>query len=463
MMHLGLRRCKDTCVICCPLKDSVPLSGRLSAALARRGVHYGWVVVAATFLTMLVTAGAVGAPGVLLLPLQREFGWSTAAISSAMAVRLLLFGLMGPFAAAFINRYGVRKVTLTALGLIASGLALSLAVHRIWQLIVLWGVIVGVGTGLTALVLAATVSARWFNSRRGLIVGLLTASSATGQLVFLPLLASVAAHSGWRNALLIVCVLLAAAAIVAGLLLRDRPSDLGLEPYGAPIAGAPAGVPATAAAAASASSRPSVAAAALISLWDAAHTRTFWLLFASFFICGASTNGLIQTHFIPLCSDRGLPEVAAAGLLAIMGAFDFFGTIASGWLSDRYSASRLLFWYYGLRGLSLLYLPFADFTYTGLSIFALFYGLDWIATVPPTVSITVKSFGPERANLVFGWVFAAHQLGAATAAFGAGLSRTVLATYLPAFFAAGALCLLAAGLVLLLGRPAGGAVGTAGT
>jgi predicted MFS family arabinose efflux permease len=364
---------------------------------------------------------------------------------------LLLFGLMGPFAAAFINRYGVRKVTLTALGLIASGLLFSMAISRLWQLIALWGVTVGLGTGLTALVLAATVSARWFNSRRGLIVGLLTASSATGQLVFLPLLASVATHSGWRNALLIVCVLLAAAAILAGLFMRDRPSDLGLQPYGAPIAG-------DRAAAVPAPGSPSVVAEALNALWDAAHSRTFWLLFASFFICGASTNGLIQTHFIPLCSDRGLPEVAAAGLLATMGVFDFFGTIASGWLSDRYNPSRLLFWYYGLRGLSLLYLPFADFTYRGLSVFALFYGLDWIATVPPTVSITVKTFGRERANLVFGWVFAAHQLGAATAAFGAGLSRTVLSTYLPAFFAAGALCLLAAGLALLLGRPGVGAV-----
>jgi sugar phosphate permease len=453
----------------------VPFSGRVSAALARRGVHYGWVVVATTFLTMLVTAGAVGAPGVLLLPLQREFGWSTAAISSAMAIRLLLFGLMGPFAAAFINRYGVRNVTLAALGLIASGLALSLAIRQLWQLIALWGVVVGLGTGLTALVLAATVSARWFNSRRGLIIGLLTASSATGQLVFLPLLASVATHSGWRNALLIVCVLIAAAAILAGLFLRDRPSDLGLQPYGAPITDVPSGIPdgppaladpgGARAAAVPASSSPSIAAAALIALWDAAHSRTFWVLFASFFICGASTNGLIQTHFIPLCSDRGLPEVAAAGLLATMGAFDFFGTIASGWLSDRYNPSRLLFWYYGLRGLSLLYLPFADFTYAGLSVFALFYGLDWIATVPPTVAITVKTFGRERANLIFGWVFAGHQLGAATAAFGAGLSRTVLSTYLPAFFAAGALCLLAAGLVLLLGRAGGGAVaaGAAGT
>jgi MFS family permease len=405
------------------------------------------VVVATTFITMLVTAGAVGAPGVLLLPLQREFGWSTAAISSALALRLLLFGLMGPFAAAFINRYGVRSVTLSALCLITCGLALSLAMTRIWQLILLWGVIVGFGTGLTALVLAATISTRWFNARRGLIVGLLTASSATGQLIFLPLLASLAAHSGWRNALGLVCVLLGVAAAMVWLFMRDRPSDVGLAPFGpAQEAGdrdASAALPA-------ADERASIVVAALRSLRDAAGNRTFWILFSTFFICGASTNGLIQTHFIPFCSDNGLAEVAAAGVLATMGVFDFIGTIASGWLSDRYNPGRLLFWYYGLRGLSLIYLPFAEFNYSGLSVFALFYGLDWIATVPPTVSITVKTFGRDRANLVFGWVFAGHQLGAAAAALGAGLSRTELASYIPAFMVAGALCIVAAGLTLAL-------------
>ncbi len=421
------------------------IGNRLSAAMTRRGLHYGWVVAATTFLTMLVTAGAVGAPGVLLLPLQREFGWSTAAISSAMAMRLLLFGLMGPFAAAFINRYGVRKVTLSALCLIASGLALSLGMTRLWQLILLWGVVVGLGTGLTALVLAATISTRWFNARRGLIVGLLTASSATGQLLFLPLLASIASRTGWRTALGAVCAMLAVAAALVWLFMRDRPSDLGLKPFGPPeeIPAAPA----------QAAARTPIAIAALQSLRDAARTRTFWILFGTFFICGASTNGLIQTHFIPFCSDNGLPEVAAAGVLATMGVFDFFGTIASGWLSDRYSPSRLLFWYYGLRGLSLVYLPFADFTYSGLSVFALFYGLDWIATVPPTVNITVKVFGRYKANLVFGWIFAGHQLGAATAAMGAGLARTELATYLPAFMAAGALCIIAAGMTLWLTPP----------
>jgi MFS family permease len=424
----------------------------VAAAMMRRGLHYGWVVVATTFLTLLVTAGAVGAPGVLLLPLQREFGWSTAAISSALALRLLLFGLMGPFAAAFINRYGVRNVTLNALCLIGLGLVLSLGMTQIWQLILLWGVLVGLGTGLTALVLAATISTRWFNARRGLIVGLLTASSATGQLIFLPLLASMAARSGWRSALGLVCLLLATAASLVWLFMRDRPADLGLKPFGPADA---AGDQAAQQPQPDAERRSSIAVAALHSLRDAARTRTFWILFSTFFICGASTNGLIQTHFIPFCSDNGLAEVAAAGVLATMGVFDFVGTIASGWLSDRYNPGRLLFWYYGLRGLSLIYLPFADFTYSGLSVFALFYGLDWIATVPPTVNITVKTFGRDRANLVFGWVFAGHQLGAATAALGAGLSRTELATYLPAFMAAGALCITAAGLTLRL-RPVHG-------
>jgi predicted MFS family arabinose efflux permease len=419
--------------------------------MTRHGLHYGWVVVATTFLTMLVTAGAVGAPGVLLLPLQREFGWSTAAISSAMAMRLLLFGLMGPFAAAFINRYGVRKVTLSALSLISLGLALSLAMTRVWELVLLWGVVVGLGTGLTALVLAATISTRWFNAHRGLIVGLLTASSATGQLLFLPLLASIAAHAGWRTALGVVCALLAAAALLVWLFMRDRPADLGLKPVGSAEA-ADAGAPSPSPAGADLE-HTSIAAAALHSLRDAARTRTFWILFGTFFICGASTNGLIQIHFIPFCSDNGLPEIAAAGVLATMGVFDFFGTIASGWLSDRYSPSRLLFWYYGLRGLSLIYLPFADFSYSGLSVFALFYGLDWIATVPPTVNITVKTYGRDKANLVFGWIFAGHQLGAAAAALGAGIARTELATYLPAFMAAGALCIVAAGMTLWLAPP----------
>jgi MFS family permease len=412
--------------------------------MARHNVHYGWVVVAVTFLTMLVTAGAVGAPGVLIQPLEREFGWATSEISAALAIRLVLFGLMGPFAAAFMNRFGVRKVALAALLLIASGLLLSLAMTQVWQLVLLWGVVVGLGTGLVALVLGATVAARWFTERRGLVVGLLTASSATGQLVFLPLMAQLTDHYGWRTALLFIIVMMGVAALGVALLMRDRPSDVGLAPFGE--TGGPQPAPPTP------TSLWSLATAPLEALREAAQTRVFWVLFATFFICGASTNGLIQTHFISLCGDYGMAAVAAASVLAMMGVFDFVGTVGSGWLSDRYDNRWLLFWYYGLRGLSLLYLPFTDFSFYGLSLFAVFYGLDWIATVPPTVKLASQHFGREKVGLVFGWIFAGHQLGAASAAFGAGFSRTSLASYLPAFFIAGALCLIAAGLVLTLSK-----------
>jgi sugar phosphate permease len=417
------------------------ISSWLAAALARRNIHYGWVMVAATFLTALVSAGAVGAPGVFILPLQQEFGWTTAQISSALSIRLLLFGLMAPFAAALLNRFGLRNVTLVALLIVVSALVLSLGMTQVWQLMLLWGVVVGFGTGMTALVLGATVAARWFNVRRGLAVGILTASSATGQLVFLPLLAALTDHFGWRTALGLMCAMLVVAALVVLLVMRDRPSDLGLRPFGdtgtEPL---PAPPPNTA----------PIMAAALGTLRDASRSRVFWVLFFTFFICGASTNGLIQVHLIPFCADYGIPQVQAASLLAAMGIFDFIGTIASGWLSDRYDNRYLLFWYYGLRGLSLLFLPFTDFSFYGLSVFAMFYGLDWIATVPPTVRLTAQRFGAERAGLVFGWIFAGHQLGAATAAFGAGLSRTELASYLPAFFVAGGLCLVASLVILTM-------------
>ncbi len=419
------------------------LSNWLAATLDKRGIHYGWAMVALTFFTALVTAGAVGAPGVFIVPLQHEFGWSTAEISSALSIRFILFGLMAPFAAALLNRYGLRNVTLAAQLVVVSALVLSLGMTQVWHLVALWGVVIGLGTGMTALVLGATVATRWFTERRGLVVGVLTASTATGQLVFLPLLAKITDQYGWRVGLSLMCVLLGVSAFAVLLLMRDRPSDLGLRPYGdkgiEPLAVAPA-------------TKAPIMAAALGTLRDASQSRVFWILFATFFICGASTNGLVQVHLIPMCLDFGIPQVQAASLLAAMGIFDFFGTIFSGWLSDRYDNRWLLFWYYGLRGLSLVSLPFTDFSFYGLSLFAMFYGLDWIATVPPTVRLTAQRFGPERANLVFGWIFAGHQLGAGAAAFGAGLSRTLLASYLPAFFVAGALCLIAAVLSISIVR-----------
>ena len=419
------------------------ISNWLSAALIRRNIHYGWVMVGVTFLTALITAGTVGAPGVFIVPLQHEFGWTTAEISSALSIRFVLFGLMAPFAAALLNRYGLRNVALSAQVLVVSALLASLAMTKVWHLMLLWGVVIGIGTGMTALVLGATIATRWFVARRGLVVGIMTASVATGQLVFLPLLASLTDRFGWRIALGLVCVMLCVSALLVLLMMRDRPSDLGLRPFGdtgtEPLPAPP-------------KTTAPIMAAALGTLRDASASKTFWVLFATFFVCGASTNGLVQVHLIPMCADYGIPQVQAASLLAAMGIFDFFGTIISGWLSDRYDNRWLLFWYYGLRGLSLVFLPFSDFTFYGLSLFAMFYGLDWIATVPPTVRLTAQSFGAERANLVFGWIFAGHQLGAGTAAFGAGLSRTVLATYLPAFFIAGALCLVAAAMVLAISR-----------
>ena len=419
------------------------ISNALAATLSRRKVHYGWVVVGATFFTMLVTAAAMGAPGVLILPLEKEFGWTTSQISAALAVRLILFGLLGPFAAAFMNRFGVRRVIVVALALICLGFLGSLGMTQLWQLMLCWGLVIGVGTGLTAMVLAATVATRWFAHRRGLVMGMLAASSATGQLLFLPLFAELTTRFGWRVALLFICSLLVLTALVVVALMRDRPADLNLPLYGetaitpAPAAGQGLG---------------SLLMSPIGVLKEVSRTGVFWILFATFFICGCSTNGLIQTHFVTLCGDYGLAAVAAAGVLAMMGMFDLAGTIGSGWLSDRFDSRKLLFWYYGLRGLSLLYLPFTTFTFYGLSLFAVFYGLDWLATVPPTLKLTADRFGREKAGLVFGWIFAGHQLGAAFAAYGAGFTRTEFSTYLPAFFMAGALCIVAALLAISIGR-----------
>ena len=415
----------------------------IAAYMARRNIHYGWFVVGVTFLIMLATAGAMGAPGVLIEPLQKEFGWTNADISGAMALRLALFGVMAPFSAALLNRFGVRPVALTALALIIGGIAGSLVMTKVWHLVVLWGLIIGVGTGMTAMVLGATIATRWFSHRRGLVVGLLTASNATGQLIFLPLLASLTTTLGWRVALaVIVCVLLAAAT-VALLFLKDRPSDVGLPPYGESEVVPPP---------AARQGLSELLTTPLATLRMAAKTPIFWVLFLTFYVCGLSTNGLIQTHWITLCGDFGVAPVSAAGILAMIGVFDLVGTILSGWLSDRYDNRWLLFWYYGLRGLSLIFLPSSDFSTLSLSVFAVFYGLDWVATVPPTVQLTAQRFGREKANLVFGWVFAGHQIGAASAAYGAGFARTDYLTYLPALYVAGFACLAAAMLVLSVKR-----------
>jgi MFS family permease len=425
----------------CKSGECLMIADRLARLMARHGIYYGWVIAAVTFVTMLTTAGAMGLPGALIVPLSKEFGWDTGEISSALALRLVLFGLMAPFAAALIERYGVRSVIFGAVATISAGLLGATTMTKLWHLQVLWGLVVGIGTGLTALVLGAIVASRWFTRHRGLVLGLLTASSATGQLAFLPLAAWLVEKAGWRMAVFPSIGGLLLAGILVALFMRNKPSDLGLLPLGE-----------TAEAAAAPAPRAPALSQAIGALLTASASPAFWLLFATFFICGLSTNGLIQTHFIALCADFGMPQVEAASALALMGAFDFFGTIASGWLSDRFSSRWLLFWYYSLRGLSLIALPSSSFTLYGLSLFALFYGLDWIATVPPTVKLTASTFGREKAGLIFGWIFTGHQLGAAVAAFGAGWTRAEYATYLPAFYTAGFACLIAGVLAIMINK-----------
>jgi MFS family permease len=418
------------------------LSGLVVPMFARYRIHYGWVMVAITFLTMLATAASMGMPGVLLVPLRQEYGWDTGAISGAMALRLLFYGAMGPFAAALMSRYGLKVTICTALLLIIAGLLLTTTMTTLWQLYLYWGVMVGMGTGMTAIVLGATVANRWFTERRGLVLGLLTSAAATGQLAFLPIAAWLVEHFGWRTSVLAPISALCVAFVMMLLFGRDHPSDVGLAPYGEtgpprpPLPQPAAGAVRT----------------ALTTLGDAAQNRMFWILFGTFAICGFTTNGLVQTHFIPLCQDYGMAAVAGASVMGLMGMFDFFGAIGSGFLSDRYAPNKLLFWYYFLRGISLLALPFSNFSLVGLSAFAVFYGLDWIATVPPTVKLTAASFGREQAPLVFGWIFTAHQIGAAIAALGAGLTHDALSSYLPAFFSGGVLCMVAA-LTALSARP----------
>jgi predicted MFS family arabinose efflux permease len=403
--------------------------------------HYAWVMAVVTFITLLGASGFRSTPGVLIVPLQDEFGWSRATISLAVSINLLLYGFMGPFAAAMIERWGIRRVISGALLTISAGAALTTRMNAPWQLYLLWGVVVGLGTGSMATVLAATVANRWFFARRGLILGVLTAASATGQLVFLPLLAWLATNVGWRAVSVTIAIAALTVVPVVAIFMRDRPADLGLGRFGASELDPPS------------TQRGNPIGTAFAGLRLASGSRDFWLLASTFFICGASTNGLIGTHLIPAAIDHGMTEVAAASLLATVGIFDVVGTTASGWLTDRYDSRRLLFAYYGLRGISLLVLPWAfGSPHFGLILFIVFYGLDWVATVPPTVNLTTAAFGKERSAVVYGWIFAAHQAGAATAAFGAGALRTELGNYLIAFTFAGLLCLLAAATVLQIGR-----------
>jgi MFS family permease len=398
-------------------------------------IHWAWVVAAVSFVAILGAAGFRSVPGVMMTPLHHEFGWSHGTVGLAMSVNMTLFGLTAPFAAALMDRFGVRPVLSAALTLIATGSALSVFMTASWQLVLLWGVLVGVGTGSISMGFVATVATRWFEARRGLVTGVLTAASATGQLIFLPVVAQVTERNGWRWASLIVAAAALAVVPLVAIFMRNQPQDKGLTAYGATETAETTAVPA------------SSFRAAFDGLLLGAKVPAFWLLAASFAICGMTTNGLIGTHFIPAANDHGMPTTVAAGLLATIGILDVAGTVFSGWLTDRVDPRLLLVFYYTGRGVSLLLLPslLSPHAEPSTWVFVIFYGLDWVATVPPTIVLCRNYFGANT-PVVFGWVFASHQLGAAVAAAGAGRLRDLQGDYDLAFYLAAGLCIVAAGL-----------------
>jgi MFS family permease len=407
-------------------------ASRLAPILARRGIHYGWFMVALTFLTTVCSSAAISLAGILVLPLIQEFGWGRADIAAVMALMLLLFAGTAPFAGAIMLRYGLCRTVATAVAMTLLGLWLTARMATLWQFSIGFGVLLGIAAGVLALALPASIANRWFTERRGLAMGILTAAFAAGQLTFMPTNAWLATEYGWRMALLPVaigCALCLALYVLFG---RDWPADVGIAPYGESHVQRPA-----------LGSAGNAVALSVSVLREAAATRVFWVLAGTFFICGVSTTGIISQHFIPFCADNGVAAVAAASYLAMMGIFNFLGTITSGWLSDRFDNRILLAWYYGLRGLSLIWLPFSSFDIYAMSIWAVFFGLDFVATVPPTVKLSAQHFGATKAPIVVGWVFASHQLGGAMAAFAAGVTRATWASYMPAFLAIGLTCLLA--------------------
>ena len=395
--------------------------------------HYAWVIFVVAFITLLGASGFRSTPSILIDPLHDEFGWGRGTIGTAVSINVLLFGFIGPFAAALQMRFGLRRITIVALLIISLGALGTTQMTAPWHLYLLWGAVVGTGSGCMATVFASTIAARWFVARRGLVMGALTAASASGQLVFLPLLTRLAAAHGWRTVGVTIAFCALAVVPVVGFFLRNSPADIGILPYGAPDD----------------YEQPNALTnpirSALSALNDARRDNIFWLLWGSFFVCGLSTNGLIQTHFLSAAHDHHVAATTAAGYLALIGGFDVIGTIASGWFTDRYDPAKLLIYYYAIRGVSLLFL---DPTLTqggfGLGGFMMLYGLDWVATVPPTVALCVERFGVKRGPLVYGWVFAGHQVGAAVAATGAGYLRDTTGSYKSSFIIAGVCCMFAA-------------------
>lgn len=412
------------------------------ARLASGRIHYAWIVLVVMFTAMLAGVGVRAAPGVMIVPLERAFGWDVTTISGAVSINIILLGATGPFLTGLIESFGLKNTILSCMALLMTGTGLSIFMSAPWELFVTWGLMVGIGAGAGAVGMAAAVSNRWFAERTSLAMGLLTAANAAGQLVFLPLLAWLAERFGWQGVAIGVTIAMGVALPAVAILLPESPASVGLGAYGAPgIWQSPP-------------RRGNPITVAFSALGRGARSVDFWLLVVSFGICGFSTNGLINTHLIAYCADHGIPQIHGAGILAVIGVFSLIGSAASGWLCDRYNPRILLFWYFGLRGLSLVLLPFSQFDVVSLSVFAVFYGLDWVATGPAIFALTNEVFGRRDSPVLVAWIFAGHQVGGALAAIGAGTVRDVTGTYLLAFLVSGLACFCASALVLRVSRRA---------
>ncbi|WP_445477884.1 MFS transporter [Lysinibacillus irui] len=405
-------------------------------------VHYSWFILIVTFFSIIVAGITLSSSGVFINPLEKEFQWERSTIALAFAVSLFLYGISGPFMAALLEVIGLKKMMLSAMATLIVGVTLTFLMNQSWQLIVIWGGIIGLGASLFLTVLSPYVANHWFVKRRGLAVGILTASTATGQLILLPVLAMIIEHYSWRWAMGLILLLSTLMFTLIAIFIKNKPQDVGLNPYGQEEFIEEQSV----------QQRKNPIHIAFNGLLEAVKVKAFWLLAGSFFICGLSTSGLIGTHFVSYCISFGVPLVTAASLLSFMGVFNLLGTTASGWLSDRFDNRWLLFWYYLLRGASLLLLPYAlsQGSVVLLTIFTIFYGLDWIATVPPTISITRQIFGMQKSSIIYGWIFASHQAGAAVAAYGGGLIYQFFNSYTWAFFLAGIFCAMASLFVIII-------------
>jgi sugar phosphate permease len=403
-------------------------------------IHRAWLVAGVTFMVLIASAAFRSSFGVMIVPFEDEFGWSREATSLAVSVNLVFYGVTAPFATALMERFGVARIAAGAMALIALGTGLTVFMTQAWQLVLLWGVVVGLGSGSTALVFGALIANRWFAARRGLVLGILGTAFATGQLIFLPLIAKAIEQNGWRTASLAISAMCALTIPLVLIVIRDRPSDVGLRPYGAIGEPRPEELGRNAT-----HSGWRAASTALVTLRTAATTPAFWLLAGTFFVCGWTTNGIISTHFVPAMHDHGIGPTTAASLLAIVGIFDIIGTIGSGWLTDRVNPRFLLALYYGLRGVALITLPIilGPDVQPPLIVVMILFGLDWVATVPPTATLCRQIYGVEKGAIVFGWVFASHMIGAATAAVVSGAMRATSGDYMSAWILAGSLAILA--------------------